>query len=94
MDFMDDMDIEKTHLRSYVNFVHNVHSVNYLGSRQFPIYRHRRDKGARGSLARARCNPLSTTDHRLLIKGVSVNAKSLRQAQLAQITESSVLTQN
>ena len=24
------------------------------------------------------CNPLSTTDHRLFIKGVSVNAKSLR----------------
>jgi len=30
MDFMDDMDTEKTHLWGYVHSVHNVQSVHYL----------------------------------------------------------------
>jgi hypothetical protein len=30
MDFVDDMDAEKTHPRGYVHSVHNVHSVHYL----------------------------------------------------------------
>ena len=30
MDFMDDVDIEKTHLRGYVHSVHDVHSVHCL----------------------------------------------------------------
>jgi hypothetical protein len=30
VDFMDDMDTEKIHLRGCVHCVHNVHFVNYL----------------------------------------------------------------
>jgi len=30
VDFMDDMDTEKAHLRGYVHSVHSVHSVYYL----------------------------------------------------------------
>ena len=30
MDFVDDMNAEKTHQRGYVHFVHNVHFVHYL----------------------------------------------------------------
>ena len=30
MDFMDDMDTEKTHLRGCVHSVHNVRTVHYL----------------------------------------------------------------